>query len=171
MLESNQARVRMIPSPDRCRGDHHVATEDSPYVGGQSEQAGSNHGGLNLAVVRTHESIHKAGLDLRKVRAAAPRVRRCSRDGKRDRQGLTKSLERNSPVERRLHDPSDYRGVHAVEGGRGHSPDNLLRGPHFQLTSALDAEALWAERGEVHDPAWCAGGMTAAARSLGEALQ
>lgn len=54
----------------------------------------------------------------------------------------TKSLEENWAGGRRLQAPNGHKAVHAEAGGRGHSPDNLLRGPHFQLRSARDAEAL-----------------------------
>lgn len=117
------------------------------------------------------EGIRKAGLGSRKGPAVAPPVRRCCRDGKMGMTDPTKSLERSSAVGRRLHGPNGHKAVLVEAAGRGHSPDNPLRGPHFPLRSARDAEALWVERDGVHGPAWYAGGVEAAVRSRDEALQ
>ena len=73
--------------------------------------------------------------------------------------GPRKSWEKSWRVGRRSHGPSAHTVVHAEAAGRGHSPGSPLRGPHFQLRSARDAEALWVERDGVHGPALYAGGV------------
>lgn len=74
-------------------------------------------------------------------------------------------------MEDQLHEPNDRKGDPAAVAGRGRSPGNLLRSPHFQVISALDAEALEAEQGEIHVPAWYVAGMTGAGQFLDEVLQ
>jgi len=170
-MGSIQALDHTASSLDHYKAYRHAEKEDCPCAGLQRAHVRSSQERLHSALARMYEDTHKLCLDSQRVRAAVRRARRCCRDGKAGRNDPMRSSRNSWPVDRQLHGPSEHRGDLAAAAGHGHSPDNLLRSPHFQVMSALDAESLEAERDEIHVPAWYAGGMTAAARLPGGVLQ